>query len=161
MHDLEVDKNLERAISTLKGLRISLTDASRRPIVAESLRRRRPSVRQTLSLWLEMASFFRTPAMGPALAMVLVGLLAMLALNRSTYTYKASYGDRAIRLVSVVPVSSGGVTLEWQNGQHRVYHVQKSTDPRSFDSAESYTVRGNRWTDVSPARGEVTYYRVQ
>jgi hypothetical protein len=161
MREPETDEHLERAIDALKGLRISLKDASRQRIVARSREGGRRSIVAGLSLWVEMALSFRTPAAASAVALILVGFVAIIGVVRSTSTNKVSYGDSSVRLVSVVPASTGGVTLEWQNGQHRVYRVQKSTDPRNFTAAKTYAVRGTRWTDSSPSQGQVVYYRVQ
>jgi hypothetical protein len=92
--------------------------------------------------------------------MIVVVAVGFLMNTRSGYVPGPVAPDE-VRLVSVQPAASGGVTLEWRDGNHRVYNVLKSTDPRDFSGAARYAVRGHRWTDTSPAPGEVVFYKVE
>jgi hypothetical protein len=160
MRELEKDRELEEAIRSLKSLKVGLTDASRRR-VAVRCKEVRPSFWGVLGLQIRSIPRFPVPVAAGAMALLLaVGLTAIL-IGHQIQQNAVNYGDSPVRLVSVVPAESGGVTLEWRDGPQRTYTVLKSTNPRNFKKAESYAVHGTRWTDTSPAPGQVVYYRVQ
>ena len=146
------DTDLDRAIDSLKGLRIGMTDASRHHL-AMMCRQPRPRFWEALLPGFETLRLHRLPVAAGAMAFLLVG--------DRVPSGTTGYGNDPVRLVNVVPAGPEGVTLEWRDGPRRTYTVLKSTDPRNFRGAESYAVKGNRWTDSAPAAGEVVYYRVE
>jgi hypothetical protein len=151
---------LQESINSLKNMRIGLSEAARSRL-ARRCRDARASRVSTVIRFLSSLQASRVSFATATLALVLASGVAFLSLNHPTSSNETAYSNTPVRLVSVTPASSGGVTLVWQDGDHKTYRVQKSTDPRTFDKAESYAVRGTRWTDSEPARGQVVYYRVQ
>jgi hypothetical protein len=152
--------NLEQAVKSLKSLRIGMTDAARHHLALECSEAT-PSRLRSLLDSLAGASPFRLPAAAGAMAIFLACGLALLLVGHQNQNSPSGYGQTDVHLVKVVPASSGGVTLEWKDGPQRTYTVLKSTDPRNFQRAETYAVRGNRWTDDSPSLGQVVYYKVE
>lgn len=154
------DEAMDQAIRSLRSLEVGMTDAARRHL-ALRCRETRPSRWGALAFRLSGMPLLRVPVAAGAMAVLLaVGVTALLIAHQAPSDV-ASYGETTVRLVRVVPASSGGVTLEWRDGDQRTYTVLKSTDPRNFKGAEIHAVRGTRWTDTSPSPGEVVYYRVQ
>ncbi len=154
------DEAMDRAIRSLRSLEVGMTDAARRHL-ALRCRETRPSRWGALAFRLSGTPLLRVPVAAGAMAVLLaVGVTALLIAHQTPSDVE-SYGESAARLVTVVPASSGGVTLEWRDGDKRTYTVLKSTDPRDFRGAQSYAVRGTRWTDTSPSQGQVVYYRVE
>jgi len=151
---------MEQAVRSLKSLRIGMTDASRRHL-ALSCREARPSSWGALAARFSGLALFRLPVAAGTMALFLALGVAALMVGRQAPVEVPGRGDSPVRLVSVVPAASGGVTLEWRDGRQRTYTVQRSTDPRNFEKAETYAVRGTRWTDTAPAPGQVVFYRVQ
>jgi len=160
MRDLLKDPDLDPAIESLKSLRIGMTGASRRRL-ALRCRQVRPSAWATLVPRLEGLRLLPVRVAAGAVALFLAVFLATLMADRQAPTDVRDQGRTVVRLVSVVPAGPGGVTLEWRDGPRRTYTVLKSTDPRNFSGAESYAVRGTRWTDPAPSAGQVVYYRVE
>jgi len=154
------DTDLDRAIEVLKGLRVGMTDASRRHM-ALKCRQPRVSAWESLARQLEGLRLHRIPLAAGAMALLLAVFLAAFLVGDGTQPGLPGPGGGEVRLVNVVPAATGGVTLEWRDGPKRSYTVLKTTDPRKFTSAESYAVRGTRWTDPAPSAGEVVYYRVE
>ena len=154
------DLELQEAINSLKSMRIGLSEAARGRL-ARRCRDARGSRVPTIIRFLTSFQASRVSFATATLALVLASGVVLLSLNHPTTSDEKSYSNTSVRLVSVTPASSGGVTLVWQDGDHKTYRVQKSTNPRTFDQAESYAVRGTRWTDSEPAPGQVVYYRVQ
>ena len=154
------DTDLDRAIDSLKGLRIGMTDASRHHL-AMMCRQPRPRFWEALLPGFETLRLHRLPVAAGAMAFLLAVSLAVLLVGDRAPSGTTGYGDDPVRLVNVVPAGPEGVTLEWRDGPRRTYTVLKSTDPRNFRGAESYAVKGTRWTDPAPAAGEVVYYRVE
>jgi len=160
MRDPMKDADLDPAIESLKSLRIGMTDASRRRL-ALRCRQVRPSAWDALLPRLEGLRILPVPVAAGAMALFVAVFLVALVADRQAPTDFRGYGDSPVRLVSVVPAGPDGVTLEWKDGPGRTYTVRKSTDPRDFSRAESYKVRGTRWTDPAPSTGQVIYYRVE
>jgi hypothetical protein len=154
------DLNLEQAVKSLKGLRIGMTDASRRHL-ALKCREARPSRLSSLMAAMGSSFPFRLPVAAGAMAVFLALGLAVILVDHQNQIDQRGYENPPVKLVNVMPANDGGVTLEWRDGPHRTYTVLKSTNPRSFKGAESYAVRGNRWTDESPSPGQVVYYKVE
>jgi hypothetical protein len=153
------EDELNNSINSLKSIRIGLTEASRDRLA----RRCRESASRDSRLFRFLAPLrvARLSFATATLALVIASGIAFLTLNHSTNPDEAGYGGAPARLVRVTPATAGGVTLEWQDGNQQTHRVQKTTDPRNFASAKTYAVRGTRWTDSEPARGQVVYYRVQ
>ena len=153
------EPDLDLAVNSLKEIRISLTADSRRRLALlcqNSLQNRQ---RNPLISWLEWVSPARVLQASSAVVLVLVGA-AVFVLVRPRPPLRE--GDQQpVRLVSVAPSPSGGVTLSWEDGNQRVYKVLKSTDPRDFDRAEVHAVRGNHWTDEGSQGNQVVYYKVE
>lgn len=160
MRNFLKDPDLDPAIESLKSLRIGMTDGSRRRL-ALRCRQVRPPARGLLLPRLEGLRLLPLRVAAGAMALFLAVFLAVFVADRQAPTGEKGRGEAAVRLVSVVPAGPGGVTLEWKDGPRRTYRVLKSSDPRNFSGAESYAVRGTRWTDPAPSRGEVVYYRVE
>jgi hypothetical protein len=141
-------------------MEVGLTEASRRQLSARCRSLIRKSGSSQFKGWIER---FRAPLVsGAALATVLALGVALLTVTRRAPSQEfAPTGGHPVQLVSVSPTSSGGVSLQWRDGNQRVYRVLKTTNPRDFRRAESFTVRGNHWTDVSPSRGGVVYYKIE
>ncbi|HEV8337331.1 MAG TPA: hypothetical protein VGR67_13015 [Candidatus Polarisedimenticolia bacterium] len=154
------DHDLVNAINSLKSIRIDLDEAARSRLVRRC-RDTRGSRGWTLASFLASLQTSRVSFATATLALVLASGVALLSLNHSTNSSETVYSNDPVHLMSVTQASSGGVTLEWQDGNHKTYRVQKTTNPRNFTAAETYAVRGTRWTDSEPARGQVVYYRVQ
>lgn len=160
MRDSLKDPDLDAAIESLKSLRIGMTGASRRRL-ALKCRQVRPPAWGALLSWLEGLRLLPVRVAAGAMALFLAVFLATLVADRQAPTDVREHGRTTVRLVSVVPAGPGGVTLEWRDGPRRTYKVLKSTDPRNFSGAESYAVKGTRWTDPAPSAGQVVYYRVE
>jgi hypothetical protein len=161
------DPDLNPAIESLKSLRIGMTDASRRHL-ALRCRQVRPSAWGALMPRLGGLRFLPVPVpvAAGAMALLLAASLTVLMVGHQAPSDvkgygETGYGETPVRLVNVVPAGAGGVTLEWRDGPKRTYTVLKSTDPRNFSGAETYAVKGTRWTDPSPSPGQVVYYRVE
>jgi hypothetical protein len=155
-------RDLTEAVNSLKSIEIEPTATSRRHLAAlcreELLDAGRRSWTDTVSRLIHSGA----PALSGALGLVLVATVTILFFPRDARQTGATSGPgQEVRLVSVESSPDGAVTLEWQNGKQRVYRVLKSTDPRDFRGAEAHAVRGNRWTDRTPAMGEVVYYKVE
>src|SRR5436309_267592 len=151
-----VHPDLDLAVNSLKNIRISLTDDSRHRLAVlcqSSVQGRR---RSPFFSWLDWVVPGRALQVASAFALVLFGVaLLAVVLPRSPIREE---GQPPVRLVSVAPSSSGGITLSWKDGNERVYRVLKSTDPRDFSRAEVHAVRGNHWTDESSQGNQVVYY---
>ena len=161
MHDQEND-SLHVAVNSLKHLRIEMTEASRRHLVSRCAQE--PAISKSRLLLLRIQDYFSAPQRTLAISMSLVILLggtALLFSLRTDYRGTPPIGGSQVQLVSLRPDASGRVTLEWKDGSQRTYRVLKSHNPRDFSRADSYEVRGNRWTDRDLGVGRVTYYRVE
>jgi len=154
------DQHLDQAVKSLKSLKIGMTDASRRHLALQC-RQTRPSPLGALGILLGGLRPSRLPIAAGVMAVFVAVGVAALTMGHRVPTLPEGPGQSPVRLVSVVPAASGGVTLEWRDGLQRTYTVRKSTDPRNFNNAETYAVRGNQWTDPAPTRGEVVYYKVE
>ena len=155
------ETDLDPAIESLRSLRIGLTEASRRSLALRCREQVRPGA---WSAWLSRLEGLRLPPVrlaAGAMALFVAVFLAILVADRQVPPGAREEGRTEVRLVRVVPAGGGGVTLEWKDGPGRTYTVLKSTDPRNFNGAASYAVRGTRWTDPEPSKGEVVYYRVE
>jgi hypothetical protein len=95
------------------------------------------------------------------LAVVLFSLTTVLVSVRQRPQAGRIEGEPQIRLVSLRPDTSGGVTLEWRDGDRRTYRVLKSDNPRDFSQAENFSVQGNRWTDPDKGAGGIAFYKVE
>jgi hypothetical protein len=155
------EDELKNSINSLKNIRIGLTEASRDRLARRCRESAGASRDSRLLRFLAPLRVRRLSFATATLALVLASGIAFLTLNHSTNPDETGYGGAPARLVRVTPATAGGVTLEWQDGNQQTHRVQKTTDPRNFASAQTYAVRGTRWTDSEPARGQVVYYRVQ
>jgi hypothetical protein len=157
---MKSEAELERAMHSLKNLQVGMTEASRRHL-ALKCQEAGSSPWGALALRMGGPRLLRVPVAAGAMVLLLTLGVAFLTARRQDATDVTGYGGKSpVRLVTVVPASSGGVTLQWQDGVRRTYTVRKSTDPRNFRGAETFTVKGTRWTDPSPSAGQVVYYRV-
>jgi len=151
--------DLDLAVNSLKNMKIELAGPSRRRIAAlcrDSMARER---RPALIRWATGRMTLLTPGrMAAALALAVLGFVLFTALPHRSAVKES---EEPVRLVSVAATSTGGISLEWSDGNQRVYRVLKSTNPRSFARAESHAVMGHRWTDESPSVGSVVYYKVE
>jgi hypothetical protein len=102
----------------------------------------------------------RTATLAAAGMVVVLGVAVTLVALREQARPVSGYASD-VKLVSISPDSQGRVTLEWRDGSRQTYTVLKSNNPRDFSQAQSFSVRGTRWTDPSPEGGGVTYYRVE
>ena len=163
MHD-QPDDSLQVAVNSLKHLRIEMTEASRRHLVSRCAQVTPVSRSRLLLLRIQEFLSLAAPQRALAVSMGLVVLLggaALLFSVRPDFRGAPAIGGSQVQLVSLRPDASGRVTLEWRDGSQRTYRVLKSHNPRDFSRADSYEVRGNRWTDRDLGVGRVTYYRVE
>jgi len=151
--------DLDLAINSLKNMKIELTGPSLKSmsvLCRDSMARER---RPALIRWAAGRMTLLTPGrMAAVLALAILGFALFSALSHRSPMKEPG---ESVRLVSVAATPSGGVSLEWSDGNKRVYRVLKSTNPRSFAGAESHAVLGNRWTDESSSVGSVVYYKVE
>lgn len=163
--DKRIDPNdpLNPAIDSLKSLKIEMTGPARRALAARCLEAAQATspmsfverVRRVLGMEIP-----RTATLAAAGMVVVLGVAVTLVALREQARPASSYASD-VKLVSISPDSQGRVTLEWRDGSRQTYTVLKSNNPRDFSQAQSYSVRGTRWTDPSPEPGGVTYYRVE
>lgn len=150
--------DLDLAVNSLKSIKIGLTGAARRRIATVCREATAPARTPAPTRWLRGMVVLTPGRMAAVLAVAVMGFVLFTALSsRSALKESAA----PIRLVSVKTTPSGGVSLQWSDGNQRVYKVLKSTSPRSFAGAETHAVLGNQWTDESPSVGSVVYYKVE
>ncbi len=151
------------AIKSLKNIEIGFTDSSRRRLAVLCQEARIEAESRSLLARILSAPVrpVRFPLTAAALGVFMAFGVAILMLGNHVPAQLAP-ATVPIRLVSMTPGTSGGVTLKWTDGNQRVYRVLKSTNPCDFSNAANFAVRGNRWTDTAPGRDQqVVYYKVE
>ncbi len=158
------DERFHRAVNSLKNIDIQFSPEARRRLAFEC---RRSLERGKASDWgLRLRSFllFQLPRRATAAALglsIVVGITSLFLAERQDWNLVRGVHRSEVSLVSIKPVRQGGVLLEWRDGSQDKFWVLKSNNPRDFSKAERYSVVGNRWMDLDPGKGQVTYYRVE
>ena len=158
------DERFHRAVNSLKHIDIQFSPEARRRLAHEC---RRSLERGRVSDWgLRLRSFllYQLPRRATAAALglsVVVGITSLFLAERQDLDLLRSAHRSQVNLVSIQAVRQGGVLLEWRDGSQDRFWVLKSNNPRDFSKAERYSVVGNRWMDLDPGEGRVTYYRVE
>jgi hypothetical protein len=158
------EDRFHRAVNSLKNIDIQLSPQARRRLALEC---RRNIERGRLYEWgIRLRSFllYQVPRRATAAALglsVVVGISSLFLAERQDWDLLRGARRSDVNLVSIQPVRQGGVVLEWRDGSQDRFWVLKSNNPRDFSKAERYSVVGNRWMDLDPGKGQVTYYRVE
>jgi hypothetical protein len=163
MPSSSADSDLDRAIKSLRSIKIETSPASRSRLARRcaqevSIAPLTLSERILSIFWLLVPQRSLAMAFGITL---LLGVTTVLISDRTAIQAPAPQRDSQVQLVSLHPDASGAITLEWRDGNRRTYRVLKSDNPRDFSKAASFHVRGNRWTDQSSGGGQIAFYRVE
>lgn len=163
MNRSSADSDLDAAIKSLKSINIETsldarTRLARRCVLELSASPPSLSERILPIFWALVPHRSLAVALGITL---LLGVTAVVVPIRTAYQAPDPRGDSQVQLVSLHPDASGSVTLEWRDGNQRIYRILKSDNPRDFSKAASFRVRGNRWTDPASRGSQIAFYRVE
>jgi hypothetical protein len=163
MNRSTADLDLDRAINSLKSLKMETSPTSRSRLARRCVQE---VAAAPLSLSERIRSIFwvMVPQRSLAVAFgitLLLGVTSVLVSNRMGVPAPDPREGSQVQLVSLHPDASGSVTLEWRDGNQRTYRILKSDNPRDFSKAASFRVRGNRWTDPGSGGSQIAFYRVE
>lgn len=159
-----VDERFHKAVDSLRRMNTQFSPEARRRLALECRRNIERGKLYDFGQALRGFFLFQLPRQAAAAALglaVLVGIGTLFLAESQGWNLMRETRPSEINLVSIQPVRQGGVLLEWRDGSQDRFWVLKSNNPRDFSKAERYSVVGNRWMDLDPGEGQVTYYRVE